>query len=376
MKKWGKLVKVVSVLILWILGKLLDYYISNHTDKTDFWIKFLDNQLTIKVVWAIVGSIITIIILTEVSNLIISPYEEKISEKKKEIQEKNRLLELKTGTLVTKLKDLFSFYEKELLFNHLRKLTDKNSIIHCAQIYTYSKNINNEVTTIKVKYVNGCAFEDIDINAMIQNYYKIPNAIYFDINDILEKVKKLDAIETKKNLSELQVSYQMEETIRGDIEDKIDGFIRKYLPTVQNKNLEELDEVDSILLSMIELCFEINIKIRNEYDNDVVYSVNVFDDDINNNVLRSIKRTGILAGILKINAHVFMNNGYSKKKGRIYVTRCFELNGKEYVILLSLLPNITNFPNWRDLVNNIINDFEKSLKKDTEIMYTSSIEGD
>lgn len=366
--------KIFIVGILYVFGRLIDYYISNHKDQADFWIRFLNNSINIKLIWGIFAFIVMTILITEIWHLITQHYKEKILEKQQEIDEKNRMLEMKTGALVTKLKDLFYFYEKEILFNHLKKLTDKKSFIHSAQVYTYSKNINTHETTIKISYVNGYAYEDIDINAMIQNYYTIPNDIYFFINNILEKTKKLDLIESKKNLSELNINFQTEEAIKNELENQIDQFINQYVPSIVSKSKSDLNDLDSILLSMLELLYEINLKISNESNKNEVYSINIFDDEYDNLVLRSIKRTGILVGILKVNEHVFMNSGYSRKKGRIYITRCFELNGKDYIVLFSLYPNIIEFPKWKELVSDISLDFINNLKNEIDEIYDSDRE--
>ena len=92
--------------------------------------------------------------------------------------EKEELLKVKTADLVHRLKDVFSYYEKELLHTHLRKLTDRNSIVHSAQIYAYSKILKPTKTHIKIKYVNGYSYDNVNINAMLQHSYVLDNKSY------------------------------------------------------------------------------------------------------------------------------------------------------------------------------------------------------
>ena len=163
-----------------------------------------------------------------------------------------------------------------------------------------------------------------------------------------------------------------EERLKEKIESDIVDFLNKSIPKLQSKESNEITSDDTVMFSLIELCYDINKTIRyNENSLNELYSLELFDDEYKNYILRRNERTGLLTGILKVNTHVFQHKGISNKKGRIYVTRCFELNGKEYVLNLSLDSTVVEFKNWQVLINNTIYEFIDNLKNDTEIVYNN-----
>jgi len=366
--------QIVFFLVILFASFATQYHISNHTSDGDALTKFFSTTLSLTIIQIIFSIFILGSTLVEAHRLITTPYKSRIDGYKEEIAKKDNLLLAKAGSLMDKYNDLQQYQERETLLNYMRTFTLNNPIIHSSQLYSYFTKVYNDKTNIKVNYISGYASEEIDINAIIQSYYTLPNGIFLDINNILEEMKKLDLIETQNRFSTLQVDFQLEQSIKNDIERKIDNFNNKYGHLVKDKTIEQLAEVDSCLLALFELCFEINYKIVTGNDcEDEIWSLSVFDDETDN-ILRNMKRTGILTGILKVNEHIFRNEGNSSKKGRIYVTRCFELNNQNYIIILSLLPTIVDFPNWRILVKNIGDEFIKNLKPDLDMLYNRVVE--
>jgi len=373
----GKTVVLAIILSVLFLGSsALNYYISNHSNQNDSLITILKINYNISLIWVLYIIIFIITISPSIYSKLVDPFKNKIKNQEKLIEEQKQLLISKAGSLMDKYNDLQQYQEKETLLKYLSRLTSNNSFIHSSQLYSYTKNIYNESTTIKVTYVNGSASEQIDINAIVQGYYNLPNDIYLKINNILQKNNKLNTLETKKDFATLEIESEIEENIKNDIESKISDFIDEYYPKIKDKELKELDELDSYILALLELCFEVALKISNESEEDIqdaIWSLNLFDDETKNIFLREIKRTGILTGILKVNEHIFRNEGNSNKKGRIYITRCFKLNGQDYIILLSIFPNIVDYPNWEELISKVCNDFVDEMNRELNVLYNNDV---
>lgn len=101
-----------------------------------------------------------------------------------------------------------------------------------------------------------------------------------------------------------------------------------------------------------------------------MWELEIFDTPITE-FLKELKRTGILIGILKINEFIFRNEGRSNKKGRIYVTRCFEINNQRFIILLSLLPTVVTYPRWQTRIMGLTAELIDNLQEDTGILYNN-----
>ncbi len=299
--------------------------------------------------------------------------EKKQQELKEIIKEKNVLLASKAGALIEKYSDLYQYQAKEAIGQVLKKFTLNNEIIHSAQLYKYSKKLFDDYAVVKVDYVNGYVSEDVDINAMIQSYYKLPTEVYKEVNEILEIKKKLDTLllGNAKSVDGLMTEALIEAQIQQELQNKTLAFIRKYKSSIDNKSLDGLTELDAIMLSLFELVSE--ILLINPQQSVDMWELEIFDHS-RTEVLRGFKRVGILAGILKINEYIFRNEGKSNKRGRIYITRCFEINNQKYIVLLSILPTVVTYPKWQAHITGLTGELISSLLDDSNIVYNKEEE--
>jgi len=380
LKEKNLITRLLLYSILPLIGLVINYYISNHSLTDNLLIYALKfNIINITGVGALIILLVLVLAVSDTSkwikkyysekqNLTVTPLNEKINELKENIKHKEDLLLAKAGSLMDKYNDLQQYQEKETLLKHLKRFTLNKPVIHSAQLYRYSKKIFNDETLVKVNYINGYAIEGIDINALIQTYYHIPKGIYFDMNNILELKRKLDILtESEKDFESIQVSNEIEHQVQEDILNTIEEFIKTYRPLIESKEPSSLTESDSYIIALYELCVEIYLSLTDDSDYDT-WELNFFTPEIDHQ-LKNMKRTGILSGILKINEYIFRNEGLSSKKGRIYITRCFQLNNQNYIILLSILPNIIDFPNWRKLLSTQTKELIQGLQDDLSLIY-------
>lgn len=355
--------KIISYLVFNILSIIVALYISNMNNSKVFLISELNYKLfNFKVITLIYILVVVIPLMFEFVKTIKKPLTAKINELKEEINKKDYLLSEKAGSLLDKYLNLHRYREKEILLNNLETFTKNNQILHSTQIYRFNKKTYSDNTIIKIEYVNGYASEGIDINAMIQTYYNISNNIYYELMDILETSKKLDIFDKSTDINTLKSNLEMEEKIKTELENKIVQFVSKNIKDLKIKS--DFNEFDSILLSLIELSIEILLG----QEDDGNWLLNLLGSPKNKD-LKKLKRTGILNGILKVEEHIFKNEGNNSKKGRIYITRAFKINNQEYIMILSVLPNIIDIPNWENVVKGLCTELLTNLQKDFEICY-------
>lgn len=241
---------------------LINIYISNHQVNWPI-IKLLQYELfqgniiaVLTIMWLI------FIVGHDFYKYLQEESEKKQTELKETIKEKNNQLATKAGALIEKYSELHNYQIKETISYILKKFTSYNEIIHSAQLYKYSKTIFSNEAIIKVEYINGYTSEGVDINAIIQSYYKIPIQIYKDLNEILDIKKKLDALMSNSNLVEgVLTEASTELQIQNELQERIIVFIQNHKSSIDKKSFDELTESDSIMLSLFELLAEMLLTI-------------------------------------------------------------------------------------------------------------------
>lgn len=353
-----------------ILGVIVNYWISHSADETGF-IKYLNEKkatVDINIITALILLYIFCYVYSDISNYITKKMENRIEEIKGPlINENNELkskLSTKAGSLIDTFSELQHFQEKEVLMKHLQEFTGNHEVVHSAQVYTYFKKIKEEKITIKVSYINGYAYENIDINAMIQTYYEMDLKIYQDIMKIMGIKNQIDSIKENINIDAIKVNNELLGKLEAEMKSTLMEFISNNREKINEKNIENLNDDDAILFALLELCIE--LLIDNDLEGealDGLWKLQITDSIEKDIKLRSLKRTGILNGIFKINTHKFKNKGDSNKKDRIYITRCFKMNNLNCVMCLSLIPSMIEYCNLYDLLtqelmNNLNTDFQ------------------
>lgn len=377
MRKEKIKIPLFKYIISIILSLIINYWISHSNDQVGF-IKYLNNikvSVDINIIMILMLLYICWFVFIDIQSSISEKMKDRIEEVKEPLITENRDLKLKLNTKVGSLIDSFSelqhFQEKKVLMKHLQEFTNNHEVVHSAQVYTYSKKIKEDKITMKVSYINGYAYENIDINAMIQTYYEMNLEIYQDIMNIMGMKNQIDSIRESFSIDSVKANRSVLEKLNEEMKSALLDFVSENRSKINEKDICNLNDDDAILFAVLELCIE--LLIDNDIEGDALDSLwilQVTDNVEKDNKLRLLKRTGILNGIFKINTHKFKNKGDSNKKDRIYITRCFKMNNLNCVMCLSLIPSVTEFCNLYDMLTQ---ELMSNLNSDFDVWYNYSI---
>lgn len=360
--------------VLPVIGILVNFYISNHAQTEWLIIKFLQTELfqmnifiLITIIW--LGVIATLDVVKYVKKQQTDVFEskekalnEKINDLKESINEKNNLLQNKAGSLMDKYVELYQYKERQALWVNLMNFTKDNPIVHSTQLYEYTTKVLADTTQIKVEYVNGFTPEGIDINAIVQSYYSVKNLDYNQLLRIFNLCNQINSIEYT-DYDTLDSKNKIKTQLEDNLYECIEEFVTDKITKLKNK--EDLDEEDSVIHSLVRICLEILYQ-----QNGDPLKIIILDEDKDRNI-NNIKRTGILNGIVKQDEHIFKNEGESNKKGRIYITRTFKFNNKNYIMMLSVLQNVVEYENWEKVIKKLSYELLATLNNDFNIHYNN-----
>lgn len=253
----------------------------------------------------------------------------------KEIEDRDNKLKEKAMQIWDKYNDLHKYKTNEVIREIIHNFVSQEEFVLSVQLYEYSMKYINKNVEFKINYSYGYVNENIDINSIMQAYYRI------DINIFNEFLKAFNSEDS----------------------DKVLEFSLKYIRRLNKKPLNKLNENDSfvhelILLSIQHITEKIEINSILEHDKE--------------KKLIGMKRNGIIRGVLNKDFYYFRNLRDNKKKNRIYITRTILLNNIPHVALISLDPNLLFFQNDAELIDVLISKGEKFLKllqKDVDIEY-------
>ncbi|MFT5874380.1 MAG: hypothetical protein ACI8WT_003341 [Clostridium sp.] len=277
-------------------------------------------------------------------------YEEKIKRKDEEIlqlkesvKEKNNQLNQSSGIILNKYGE-FAKFNKSNRFNEILKAFVENNIgVDAAQIYKYSSKINNKTMRIRLNYEEGYAYEDVDINGLLQAYYTIDVECFDRINNIIELWHKLI-------LNEDMAIFErecLEGKLFNEAQDLLTYLLGELNSINKTENIEEYHYTYyRILILLINLIAE-----------EITFS-NVLDNEDIEHFLISAKRTGVLGAILFQDNYIFKHLGISSKNGRMYMSFPIRLYDENYIALISISSSLLNdIRDWNRLFRNLESDF-------------------
>lgn len=344
-------VYIIGFVAYFLLTIVSQYYISNKNNLEDKLVKFLKYTLKFDIITLIFLVLLAIAVIVECIKRFNVNKANEIAKLEKEINYKDELLLTETGKLVEKFSDLQKYYDNEVLHKILKVFVDNNQYVQSAQLYKYFVNINKDNIIVKVNYTNGYASDAIDINTMLQNHYCIPKQTYLQYVKIMDMFNTLQSLFNKNEEERVMSDNKVIEMTERVLKTRLTQFISVNIKQLQGKKYEDLNEVDTAIFAVVEICISLYLNIECINDNEWDYSEKL--EELTTE-LRKIKRTGILSSILKSGEHIFKNDGDSKiKKGRIYVSECFEINKEKCVIMLAISPEILDIPYWHGKVRNL-----------------------
>jgi hypothetical protein len=245
------------------------------------------------------------------------------------IDEKNKELKTETKGLWNYYGELSKFENEKIIYELLKTFVDSNEFVCGLQLYTYkifsSKMVfpylaiqkegkQKNVTTIKLNYKSGYVREGEDLNAIAQSYYQIEKEILHNFSN------KAKLALVQKQPSELI------------------SFLKEKIEFLQKKEIDELDDNDAMLFSLIELGMSFI-----EWRYNLVFDKPLLDVE-KVNLLNKKKRTGIANAIINfhnVTGHSWFSFVYKGKgdgkSARKYISYIIEnARGEKLLFLISV----------------------------------------
>ncbi|MGY0691509.1 hypothetical protein ACW2QC_01805 [Virgibacillus sp. FSP13] len=240
-------------------------------------------------------------------------FSKQIIEKEKVIKNYEDDIRNQTAGMLENYKGLNKFQLNEILLDTMRVFTEKHSYVISTQLYKYTvqHSIENrqEITVLKINFVEGFIDEREEQNSMMQIYYYIPTELYQRYYEAMFYIKK-------------EKSYTMALII--DILDELNN-------TIESK--DDVTETHATKFAFILLCFE---ALGLDEETQVLK-----DNDIEDAIRRKLK-TGIMRGVLST-ANEFSFNyistrdgKISEKDGLIYLTKKIKIKGELHLFLITI----------------------------------------
>lgn len=301
---------------------------------------FVDNKtilLLIIIFWLIIAIMHTIY-ESDLNNT-----KEEIIKLKESIKEKNNQLNQSSGIILNKYGEFARFNKINRFDEILKSFVENNIGVDAVQIYKYSSKINGKTMKIRLNYEQGFAYEDVDINGLLQAYYTIDVECFDKINNIVDLWSNLI---NDDNINALEYEA-LEGKLLKDSEDLL-----TYL-------VEELNAIYSV--SYIQeyhyTYYRILILLINIIAEEKTFSGVLKNEIIEQHLIQG-KRTGILGAVLLKDNYIFKHIGNSSKNGRMYMSFPIKLYNEKYVVLISISSSLLNdVRQWNRLLINFKNDF-------------------
>lgn len=178
----------ISSFIIFMINQLIARSVDQVTQTSPLWQKILYSDfLTLNFSNILVG----LWFFTSIAHIYydgrIKNKEQEIGRLEDELANAKLSLQHESSLLLSRYSDLAKFKKNDILFEVMKKFTDKNPVIYSSQIYKYTVKKNKDKSTIKVQFNGGYATEGISINALMQAYYNLSFSEY----DIISKIVKL-----------------------------------------------------------------------------------------------------------------------------------------------------------------------------------------
>lgn len=185
--------------------------------------------------------------------------------------------------------------------NKLRSIIEDYDYVESIQIYQY-KNKQEKDFKIKLNFLSGLADEDIEINSVMQAYFKIPFKIYKTLKSFCNLYDNYTAETSEEARTALEVRFK-------DIGYRLVQTFLTRLNSIQK--ISEITEYDFVYYRLLRIVFQIiNGNGLARY---------IVDQDIENYLLRG-KKTGLIGSVILNSPQAFKNETSYNKKNRIYFT--------------------------------------------------------
>lgn len=330
-------------LTLLATGNDLPWYI-------DIFVKNKRVLLVIIIAWLIIAIMHTIY-ESDLNNK-----KEKIIKLKESIKEKNNQLNQSGGIILNKYGEFAAFNKLNRFEEVLKGFVDNNIGVECAQMYRYSSKISNEIMKIKLSYQQGYAYEDVDINVILQTYFSMDIKVYKRMSSI---ISLWGIFNNDNDLSEVELEC-LEERLFKEIESLLTELIKEL------RSLDSKQVIKDYHFSYYRIVVLLINLIADEIGNGrEVKNILKTDDDERKNIAQQIeefligaKRTGILGGVLLEDTYVFRHTRKNSKSGRVYITFPVSIYKENYVVLIAISSNfLDQIKNWDKLFGNLKEDF-------------------
>ncbi len=326
---------IIPILIIALLQVVFEFFMENGT--SDFYLiinshfPFTFRTILILIIYSLIGMLLY--------RGIVSFYEQ-------EIDDRDNKLKSKALQIWNKYNDLHKYKTNEAICKAIKNYLNKDNDVLAVQIYEYSIKYIEKRVEVKIQYNYGDVYEGIDINSIIQAYYKI------DINTFDKFNKALDNSNNGgNNIGILKVAIE-------------------YINKLNSKPLIELNEEDSLIHDLILLSIQ---QITEKVEVSSILSKDHEEKLVN------MKRNGIIRAILNKDYYYFRNQGDNiNKQNRIYVSRTILLNQMPHVILMSINTHFLDLYGNDELIKALTDkgeEFLKLLQNDVDIDYNEINEG-
>jgi hypothetical protein len=211
----------------------------------------------------------------------------------------------------------------------MEKFCKEKDPIYAVQLYKYEHIPQKDEVITKINYVSGYVMERNNLNGMIQQYYEL----------------------NKKKYKQYK--------------NAVNNFI------LNTKTIDKLTKEDSFLYALLIDGYTLLINVYPD-----ILDIYIEDEEKEGRLkelLKGNKRVGIYRGILVNNYYTFYYHGNGVKEGRQYITSPAILRNENYVILITLDPDLLS--NSDEELEFYFKEFKEILHETFENEYTKLKEG-
>ena len=218
----------LSPIVILVIGFLINTF-NNTPDENPKIVSWILKNLTSQYAfWALIFWLVSTI-LYSIHVERINQYKDQLREKElkikllnNELEKKDRAIEYNSGIIINRYSELARFNKQQKFKSLIKKFVDLSSTVQAAQVYQYSSNlVDNNFFRYRVDFLTGYAYESVEINSILQNYYNIPYELKIQFDEILKLIQDsyIQDFESDKTI----------ELLYNEIEDKTVVLINKIL---------------------------------------------------------------------------------------------------------------------------------------------------
>lgn len=342
-----------SPIITLVIGWLLTLLVTTVPHENDFprivnWL--LVNKLT--VCWFIIAWLVISIFYT-IQEQEIEAKNKKISELKGAIREKESQMNQTAGIILNKYGEFAKFNKLNRFAEALKSFVENNEEIDSAQIYKYSYKFTKNDIKIRAFYEQGYAYEEVEINNILQIYYSLDKKDYKSFQDIVLCWKKYLVNGNQYTKDEREC---LEQSLLNKIKDLLEKLYNSLKDKKRKKQISSRDFDNYRMLTLL---------VRMLNDNNVITETeSILPKRGIETYLNTGKRTGILGSILLQDSFIFKHTGKNSKYGRLYVCFHIEIYYENYIVLFSIPPSeLDENEDWQIELDRLKDDFISRLNR-------------